>query len=80
VSIRGAIVIGGQRIQAGLPHAGKTAQVSVGAGTCQSTVEDGIASSAPCKASRGIKRRKASGCPPRTTVAADERRRRPAVD
>ena len=29
VSVRGAIMIGGQRIQVGLPHAGKTAEVTV---------------------------------------------------
>jgi hypothetical protein len=30
VSVRGAIMIGEQRIQVGLPHAGKTAQGSTG--------------------------------------------------
>ena len=29
VSVRGAIMIGGQRIQVGLPHAGKTADVTI---------------------------------------------------
>lgn len=29
VSARGAIMIGGQRIQVGLPHAGKTAEITV---------------------------------------------------
>ena len=33
VSVRGAIMIGGQRIQVGLPHAGKTAQVTIEADT-----------------------------------------------
>ena len=66
-------MIGGQRAQVGLPHVGKTAEVTVDSGTCQITVEDGIASSAPGKASRGIKRHKASSYPPRATVAADER-------
>jgi transposase InsO family protein len=42
VSIRGTIMIGGQRIQVGLPYAGKTAQVTVQADTYQITVEDGI--------------------------------------
>src|SRR5215813_11860288 len=42
VSVRGAIMIGGQRIQAGLPHAGKTVQVTVESDTYQITVEDGL--------------------------------------
>jgi transposase InsO family protein len=72
VSIRGAIMIGGQRIQVGLPHAGKTAEVTVEADTYQITVEDGIAISAPRNTSRDINRHKASSYPPRVTVAADE--------
>ncbi len=39
VSSRGAIMIGGQRIQVGLPHAGKTAEITVGSDTYQITVE-----------------------------------------
>jgi hypothetical protein len=60
VSIRGAIMIGGQRIQVGLPHAGKTAQVTVETDTYQITVEDGLAFAAPRKTSRAINRHKAS--------------------
>jgi hypothetical protein len=60
VSGRGAIMIGGQRIQVGLPHAGKTAQVTVQADTYQITVEEGITVTAPRKTSRDIKRHKAS--------------------
>jgi hypothetical protein len=63
----------GERIQVGLPHAGKTAEVTVEADTYQITVEDGTAISAPRKTSRDIKRHKASSYPPRTTVAPDER-------
>jgi hypothetical protein len=60
VSIRGAIMIGGQRIQVGLPHAGKTVQVTIGSDTYQITVEDGIILTAPRKTSRDINRHKAS--------------------
>jgi hypothetical protein len=60
VSIRGAIMIGGQRIQVGLPHAGKTAEVTVKCDTYQITVEDGVAFAAPRKTSRAINRHKAS--------------------
>jgi hypothetical protein len=60
VSIRGAIMIGGQRIQVGLPHAGKTAEVTVEADTYQISVEDGVAFAAPRKTSRAINRHKAS--------------------
>jgi hypothetical protein len=64
VSVRGAIMIGGQRIQVGLPHAGKTAQVTVETDTYQITVEDGIALAAPRRTSRDIKRHKASNHQP----------------
>jgi transposase InsO family protein len=60
VSIRGAIMIGGQRIQVGLPHAGKTAEITVESDTYQITVEDGITITAPRTTSRDIKRHKAS--------------------
>ncbi len=60
VSVRGAIMIGGQRIQVGLPHAGKTAQVTIEADTYQITVEDSITVTALRKTSRDIKRHKAS--------------------
>jgi len=60
VSVRGAIMIGGQRIQVGLPHARKTAEITVGSDTYQITVEDGITIAAPRTTSRDIKRHKAS--------------------
>jgi transposase InsO family protein len=60
VSVRGAIMVGGQRIQVGLPHAGKTAEVTVQTDTYQITVADGITIAAPRKTSRDIKRHKAS--------------------
>jgi hypothetical protein len=63
VSVRGAIMIGGQRIQVGLPHAGKTAEVTIETGTYQITVEDGITTTAPRTTSRDIKQHKASHCP-----------------
>jgi hypothetical protein len=64
VSARGAIMIGGQRIQVGLPQAGKTARVTIDADTCQITVADGIAFAAPRTTSRDIKRHKASNYGP----------------
>ena len=60
VSVRGAIMIGGQRIQVGLPHAGKTAEITVGSDTYQITVDDGFTIAAPGTTSRDIKRHKAS--------------------
>jgi hypothetical protein len=60
VSSRGAIMIGGQRIQVGLPHAGKTAEITIESDTYQITVEDGITLTAPRKTSRTINRHKAS--------------------
>ena len=60
VSVRGAIMIGGQRIQVGLPHAGKTAEVTVESDTYQITVEPGIIITAPRTTSRDIRRHKAS--------------------
>jgi Helix-turn-helix domain len=60
VSARGAIMIGGQRIQAGLPHAGKTAEIAIETDIYQITVEDRIALTAPRKTTRDIKRHKAS--------------------
>lgn len=66
VSVRGAIMIGGQRIQVGLPHARKTAEVTVEADTYQITVEPGITITitAPRTTSRDIKRHKASNYQP----------------
>ena len=53
-------MIGGQRIQVGLGHAGKTAEVTVEADTYQIHVEDGIAITAARTTSRDIRRHKAS--------------------
>jgi hypothetical protein len=64
VSIRGAIMIGGQRIQVGLPHAGKTAEITIETDTYQITVEDDVTITAPRTTSRDIKRHKASNYPP----------------
>ena len=47
VSVRGAIMVGGQKIQVGLTHARKTAEVTVEAGTYQIAVEDGITFTPP---------------------------------
>jgi len=47
VSVRGAIMVGGQKIQAGLTHARKTADVTVGTDTYQIAVEDGITITVP---------------------------------
>jgi transposase InsO family protein len=60
VSARGSVMIGGQRIQVGLGHAGKTVQVSVGPDTYQITVEPGITVTAARTTSRDIRRHKAS--------------------
>lgn len=57
-------MIGGQRIQVGLSHAGKTAEVTVEADTYQITVADGIAITAPRTTSGDIKRHKASNYGP----------------
>jgi len=51
---------GGQKIQVGLAHARKTAEVTVEAGTCQITIEPGITITAPRTTSRDIRRHKAS--------------------
>ena len=53
-------MIGGQRIQVGLPHAGKTAEITIEADTFQISVEDGITITAPRKTSCDIRRSKAS--------------------
>ena len=63
-SVRGAIMVGGQKIQVGLTQARKTAEVTVGADTYQITVEDGIALTAPRRTSRDINRHKASNYQP----------------
>ncbi len=64
VSVRGAIMIGGQKIQVGLVHARKTAEVTVEADTYQITVEPGITITAPRTTSRDIRRHKASNYSP----------------
>jgi hypothetical protein len=40
-------MIGGQRIQVGLPHAGKTAEITIEADTYHITVEDDLTFTAP---------------------------------
>jgi hypothetical protein len=60
VSVRGAIMVGGQKIQVGLAHARKTVQVTVGPDTYEIAVEPGIAVTSARTTSRDIKRHKAS--------------------
>jgi transposase InsO family protein len=60
VSVRGAIMVGGQRIQVGLAHARKTVAVTVGPGTIQVAVETSITVTAARTTSRDIKRHKVS--------------------
>jgi Integrase core domain len=60
VSQRGAIMIGRQRVQVGLAHAGKTAEITIGPDTYHVTVEDGPAITAARTSSRDIRRHKAS--------------------
>ena len=57
-------MIGGQRIQVGLPHDGEIAEVTVEADTYQITVDPGITITAPRTASRDIKRQKSSNYQP----------------
>jgi transposase InsO family protein len=64
VSVRGAIMIGGQKIQVGLAHARKTAEVTVEADTYQVTVDSGITMTASRTTSRDIRRHKASNYQP----------------
>ena len=64
VSVRGAIMIGGQKIQVGLAHARKTAEVTVESHTYQIAIEPGITITAPRTTSRDIKRHKASNYKP----------------
>jgi hypothetical protein len=57
--------IGGQKIQVGLAHAGKTAEVTVEADTYQITLKPGIIIiTAPRTTSRDIRRHKASNYSP----------------
>jgi hypothetical protein len=58
-------MVGGQKIQAGLAHARKTAEITVESDTYQITGEDGIALTAPRTTSRDIKWHKASRYPDR---------------
>lgn len=60
VSVRGAIMIGGQTIQVGLPHARRTAEVTVQSDSYQITIEPGVIITAPRATSRDIRRHKAS--------------------
>jgi hypothetical protein len=53
-------MIGGRRIQVGLPYAGKTAEITIEADTYQITVESGITITAARTTSRDIRRHKAS--------------------
>ena len=60
VSVRGAIMIGGQKIQVGLAHARETVEVTVEADTYQITAGPAIIITAPRTTSRDIRRHKAS--------------------
>ena len=60
VSVRGSVMVGGQRIQVGLAHARKTVEVAVGPDSCQIAVEPGITVTAARTSSRDIRRHKAS--------------------
>jgi hypothetical protein len=53
-------MIGGQRIQVGLPHAGKTAEITVEPDTYLISVDDGVALTARRATSREILRQKPS--------------------
>ncbi len=72
VSVRGTIMVGGQRIQVGLPQAGKTAQVTVEADTFAVHVAPDVTMIAARKATSEIRRHKASHYPPRTAPAGPE--------
>jgi hypothetical protein len=60
VSVRGSVMVGGQKIQVGLSHARKTVQVTVGTDTYEIAVEPGITVTAARAAGRDIRRHKAS--------------------
>ena len=64
VSARGAIMIGEQRIQVGLPHAAKTAEITIEPDTYQISVDDGPAITAARTSSRDIRRTKPPTTPP----------------
>ena len=57
-------MIGRQRIQVGLPHAAKIADITVGSDTYQISIEDGITITAARQGSRDILRHKASNYRP----------------
>jgi hypothetical protein len=67
VSVRGAIMIGGQKIQVGLAYARKTVEVTVESDTYQVRVEPGITITAARTTSRDIRRHKASNYQPSDT-------------
>jgi hypothetical protein len=56
-------MIGRRKIQVGLAHARKTAEISVEADTYQVTVEPGVTITAPRTTSRDIRRHKALTTP-----------------
>ena len=60
VSVRGSVMVGGQKIQVGLAHARKTVEITVGADTYEIAVEPGITVTAARTSSRDIRRHKAS--------------------
>jgi hypothetical protein len=66
VSVRGSIMVAGQRIQVGLPHAGKTAEITVETDTYQIAVGDELVFTALRTTSQDIRRHKASHYPART--------------
>jgi hypothetical protein len=60
----GVIMVGGQRIQVGLAHAGKTASATVETDTCRITVDGEIVITARRTTSRDLKQHKASNYAP----------------
>ena len=64
-----ARMVGGQKVQVGLPHAGKTIGITVGAGTCQIAAGPGITITAARTIGRDVRlhRRRITAradCPP----------------
>ncbi len=57
-------MIGRQRIQVGLPHAGKIAEITVGSDSYQICIEGDIAITTARQSSRDIRRHKASNYRP----------------
>jgi hypothetical protein len=60
VSVRGSVMVGGQKIQVGLAHSRKTVAVTVGSDTYQIAIEPGITVTAARISSRDIRRHRAS--------------------